>query len=102
MNYDKMALEINHCKAQTLLCTKLETKTKGRNLAIGNVWDNEEVSPNFLNNEEICIRAHITNKSDDVIKIDEGTMEIHNEMIPSNNEVLINTTFLIHSITTID
>lgn len=97
-----MALTIQHCKAQTSLCTKIDTRVRGKNIAVGNIWENRLVSPTLVNYKEVLIKAHITNTSNDLIDLAKGTMEIQNEMITYNNEVLINTTFLINKITTTD
>ena len=48
------------------------------------------------------MQAHITNKSDNIIELTEGTMDIQQEMKPTFNKVLINTTFLVNSIATIN
>ena len=52
---------------------------------MGNIWDNELVTPTLVNDRDIYMKAHITNTSDDVIELAEGTMEIQNEMKPTNN-----------------
>ena len=48
------------------------------------------------------MQAQITNKSDNVIELDKSSIDIQHDMKPTFNEVLINTTFPVNSIVTID
>ena len=96
-----MTLSINNTESDKYLCTKLNTKIKGNNLAMGNVWDHKLIKPTVVNNKEIDMQAQITNKSDNIIELPEGAMHIQQEMKPTYNKVLINTNFLVTSITTI-
>ena len=100
LNYDNMTLSINNTESDEYLCTKLNTKIKGNNLAMGNIWENKIVQPTLVNNKEIYMQAHITNKLDNIIELTEGTMDIQQEMKPTFNKVLINTNFLVTSIAT--
>ena len=102
INYDNMTLNINHNEAEEFLCTELNTKIMGNNLAMGNIWENELLKPTLVNGKELYMQAHITNKSDDMIELAEGTMDIQHEMKPTINKVLINANFLVNSITTIN
>ena len=45
LNYDNMTLRINNTESEEYLCTQFNTKIKGNNLAIGNIWENEVVKP---------------------------------------------------------
>ena len=101
LNYDDMTLSINNTESDEYLCTKLNTKIKGNNLAMGNVWENKLVKPTVVNNKEIHMQAHITNRSDNIIELPKSTMHIQKEMKPTFNKVLINTNFLVTSIATI-
>ena len=47
------------------------------------------------------MQAHITNKSDNIIELTKGTMDIQQEMKPTFHKVPINTNFLVTSIATI-
>ena len=48
---------------------------------MGNVWENELVTPTFVNDREIYIKAHITNTSDDVIEIAEKRVVIEMNLL---------------------
>ena len=48
------------------------------------------------------MQAHKTNKSDNVIELAKGSMDIQHEMKPTFNKVLINTTFPVNSVVTIN
>ena len=102
LNYDNMTLRINNTESEEYLCTKFNTKVKGNNLAIGNIWENEVVKPALVNNKELYMQAQITNKLDNVIELDKSSIDIQHDMKPTFNEVLINTTFPVNSVVTID
>ena len=80
-----MTLSINITESDKYLCTELKTKIKGNNLAMGDIWENKLVKPTLVNNKELYMQAHITNKSDNIIELAEGTMDIQHEMKPTIN-----------------
>ena len=43
---------------------------------MGDIWENKLVKPTLFNNKELYMQAHITNKSDNIIELAKGTMDI--------------------------
>ena len=52
-----MTLKINNTESDEYLHTKFNTKVKGNNLAIGNIWEKEVVKPALVNNKELYMQA---------------------------------------------
>ena len=47
---------------------------------MGNIWETVMETPTLVNDREIYMKAHITNKPDDMIELAKGTMEIQNKL----------------------
>ena len=71
-----MTLKIYDNENEEYISTALDTKVKGKDIVIGNMWNNDGVKPTLRSNKEICTQAHITNRSGNIIELDRHSIKI--------------------------
>ena len=92
-----MTLKLYNTENTEYISTTLDTKLTGNDIVIGNMWQNYGIKPILRSDKELYVQAHITNRSDNIIELDRHSIKINKGIEPTFNEVLIDTTFPVHT-----